>query len=87
MRMKKEDFATLKRFLKPVLDNLSEYEKLYKDAGLSEMRLRWDAFYSSGIKIGDGVGIKTGDIIDPGLNMDHIDTALRKLFGHKKEKK
>jgi len=88
MKMKTSDFETLKKFINNTVDNFEvDIEKKYEKSGLSKLRFRWDMFHLSGIKIGDGIGIPTGDIIDPDLNEDHIDTALRKIFKHKKETK
>jgi len=85
MKMKSTDFETLKKFINNTVNNFEvDIEKEYEKSRLSKLRFRWDMFYLSGIKIGDGIGIPDGDIIDSELNMDHIDTALRKIFGHKK---
>jgi len=51
-----------------------------------EMRYRWDLLYASGIKVGDGVGVK-GDIdLYAYLDDTHIDSALRHLVPALKEK-
>jgi len=44
-------------------------------SNLSKKRFRWDLFWASKVKIGDGIGTQ-GDIIGD-YNDDHIDTVLR----------
>lgn len=85
MRMSKNDYNTLKSFIEKTVNGFDvDIESKYDEAGLSKKRFRWDMLYMSKIKIGDGIGIINGDIIDPNLNDDHIDTALRKIFTHKR---
>jgi hypothetical protein len=45
-----------------------------------DMRIRWDIFRATGLKIGDGRGV-TGDInLHEYLNDNHIDTALKHIM-------
>jgi hypothetical protein len=81
MKIKQSDYELLKTHV----EGSRVYPMLleYREAGLSDMRYRWDCLYSSGLTIGDGVGMP-GDI-DLYAYMDdtHIDTALRKITGTK----
>jgi len=43
-------------------------------------RFRWDVFYASGTRIGDGVGISSNCGIEGDYNDIHIDTALRSFI-------
>lgn len=44
-----------------------------------DMRYRWDLLHATGLKLGDGVGVR-GDLdLYAYLDDDHIDSALRDL--------
>ena len=78
MKMKPADYELLRSKIAP-MDTRQRREN-YRREGLSARRYRWDLFYLSQVRIGDGVGI-IGDINDPDLTDDHIDTALRRICG------
>lgn len=81
MKIKPDDFEKLKAAAAPY--DTPELRNEYKRAGLSAKRYRWDCFYRSKVKIGDGVGMK-GDInLYAYMNDDHIDTALRSIISDK----
>jgi len=79
MKMSKENYEYLKEKIKPF--DTEEWRQAYRDASFSARRYRWDLFWASGVKIGDGVGL-SGDIIESrDFNDDHLDTALRNICG------
>jgi hypothetical protein len=81
MKITNEDYTILKQHIEGsrVFPMLMEY----RERGLSDKRYRWDCLYSSGIKIGDGIG-RRGDLnLYQYLDDTHIDTALRKITGTK----
>lgn len=80
MKIKPEDYEKIKAAVQHVLDKRPDAMQVYIDAGKTAMRFRWDVLYASGLKIGDGIGIK-GDVNVYGYaNDDHIDTALRTIM-------
>lgn len=81
MKIKPQDLAVLQKYIAAaVADHLTK-EALYKAAGLSHMRYRWDMLWRTKLRIGDGAGAP-GDLdLYAYMNDDHIDTALRYLLG------
>lgn len=76
-----ENFETLKMFAKQGAKNLESVEAYLND-GLTLKRYRWDCLYAcptSSKWICDALYNS-----DATLNDTHIDTALRRIFGHKK---
>lgn len=85
LKMKPADYATLKSAVAP-LDTL-ERRKRYLAGDFTNaqacrdvnMRYRWDLLHTSGLRIGDGVGVK-GDLdLYSYLNDEHIDSALKSM--------
>jgi hypothetical protein len=72
MKMEKSHFEFLKSNIREVANK--ETWVRYKNAGLSEMRYRWDMLRYAGVTSRWIV-----DNLYPYLNDDHIDTALRKI--------
>lgn len=80
MKITGKNYNFLKLRVSKVLKDNPNAEKDYKEDGFSPTRFRWDCFWASKVKIGDGVGI-TGDFDIPGgVDNAHIDTALRKIL-------
>lgn len=77
MKFSNEHYAFLSAKVADVVNNnkKSYLEEVY--AELSKRRFRWDLFWASNVKIGNGVGID-GDI-NGDYNDEHIDTALRAI--------
>lgn len=77
MKMTSTDFKFLEERIKPL--DTPELRMQYEVLGYNSMRYRWDLLRATGIKIGDGAGMR-GDInLYSYLNDDHIDTALRAI--------
>ena len=84
MKIKDDDYKALCKFVHPVIAAHPNAEADYQAKGLSPKRLRWDLFWASNCKIGDGAGM-SGDInLYSYMNDDHIDTALRRIMNEKK---
>ena len=56
--------------------NFASILKMYNEKGLSHMRLRWDVAYRAGLPPWICANIY------PYANDNHVDTALRSIFGH-----
>jgi len=70
MKIKSADYDKLKLACQDVMS------RYLKEKGLSDVRYAWDVFHMTGLKIGDGKGVK-GDIdLYEYLNDNHITTAL-----------
>lgn len=83
MKMKKEDFDVLECAMNKAFVKHEKAYSEYMNAGFSEMRFRWDLFRTTGIKLGDGRGMR-GDLnLYAYLNDDHIDTALKAITATK----
>lgn len=82
MKISDEHYAKLEAGIRQVLTHLPNSIAEYKAAGLSDMRLRWDALRAA--KIDGNSNSFICDVLYPYLNDAHIDSALRKIFGHKK---
>lgn len=81
MKMKQDDFAVVKREVEKVVARLPGAAEEYRASNLPHKRYRWDVFYATRLKIGDGVGTH-GDLnLYAYLNDDHIDAALRRILG------
>lgn len=79
MKIEPRDYNFIRAAMRASAKKYPNSYDQYMRQGLSEMRYRWDLFWSTGIKIGDGKGVR-GDInLHAYLNDDHIDTALRKI--------
>lgn len=85
MKIKQDDLEVLRKAIAP-LDTPVRREA-YRNRQFPradrcknvDMRYRWDLLYMSGLKIGDGVGIK-GDVnLYSYMDDTHIDSALRNL--------
>ncbi len=88
MKIRQEDkeklFKMLDDALLPRIEEVKKHRllKLGKDI---EKRFRWDCFWASKIRIGDGVGIH-GDInLYSYMNDEHIDTALKAYIENRPE--
>jgi hypothetical protein len=83
MKMQKDDYETLKASITETLAKHPGIEQRYKDAGLSDMRFRWDTLHAS--FVGDETCLHwvCFTLHPAGLHDSHIDTALRSIFGHK----
>ena len=82
MKMTKEHYAEICEALDKLNEeySLKDAEAKYMEAGLTPKRFRWDAMYAISRKAGP----VRFDPLYEYLNDDHIDTALRKYFGHTK---
>lgn len=75
MKLKPQHIEALRAALKPFLN--VETEEVYREAGLSDKRYRWDAFWRAHRQ-----DVAFGDMIREiyvYANDDHIDTVLRML--------
>jgi len=76
MKIKQTDYDKLKSACQDVISRYPGAKQVYKEKGLSDVRYAWDVFRMTGLKIGDGKGVK-GDIdLYEYLNDNHITTAL-----------
>ncbi len=83
MKMKPDDYKTIKdAIVKKAKDkdvDIAAFRKKYKEDGLSDTRFAWDLFWFTGLKIGDGKGIK-GDLdLYAYMNDTTIGTALFRI--------
>lgn len=87
MKITKEDKEKLFKMMDGALLNKIDEVKKHRALKLGidiEKRFRWDCFWASKIKIGDGIGID-GDInLYAYMNDDHIDTALKNYIDNRK---
>jgi hypothetical protein len=77
MKMSKENLQFLQERIEPL--DTDKLRTAYREQGLSPVRYMFDLFYKSKVRIGDGVGM-SGDIVEPGLNDEHLETALRTIL-------
>lgn len=85
LKIKPEHYDTLERAIRACMDARGGQDKLdeqYARLGLSKQRLRWDTLRVTLIEDTRGIAWIC-DTLYPYLNDDHIDSALRKIFGHK----
>ena len=84
LKITKADYEVLEAAINRVIQLNPNIRERYKNAGLSDMRFRWDLLHASKLKIGDGVGM-SGDLeLYRYLNDSHIDAALAAITGTKK---
>ena len=85
LKITPEDLQVLRNALTPL--DTQERRTAYRNGQFPnaerckdlDMRYRWDLLYASGLKLGDGVGVR-GDLdLYAYLDDDHIDSALRHL--------
>lgn len=82
MKMTDAHYLQMADALNAIKPQLDESAPKYKEQGLSEMRFRWDALRAAKVE-----GDSTRWICDrlySYLDDSHIDTALRRYFGHTK---
>lgn len=86
MKIKPEHYEVLAKSVNNVIQLFPGTEMEYRAAGFSPMRLRWDLFWASGLKIGqshnapDEPEAKAMYLpIYDYANDDHVDTALRAI--------
>lgn len=80
MKMSKDLYNRLDKHIKELMTLNPHLYNAYKEAGLSDIRYRWDLFWAV------QKHFKTDDHRPSefsGLSDDHIDTALRKITGTK----
>lgn len=77
MKFSKEHYDILANAIAEVLLTNSKSYLAEVYAELTKRRFRWDLFWASNVKIGDGIGTG-GDIIGD-YDDSHIDTALRNV--------
>jgi hypothetical protein len=81
MKMKPEHYKAIESGLNAISSDLDKAEHEYAERGLSDKRMRWDAFRFARIN-GDSTKWLC-DTLYPYLNDEHVDSALRRYFGHK----
>lgn len=86
MKIKPEHFEKLKKAIAETLATKPNAAADYKAAGLSEMRFRWDVLHAATID-GEKSLRFICDTLYKYMNDEHIDTALREIFGHPKRPK
>ena len=74
MKINKIHYIYMRDKMAPVIQADPLIFKKYKDKGLSQKRLRWDAMHSAGLLS------FVCDELYPYLNDNHIDTALRSII-------
>ncbi len=82
MKMKAEHYATLQEAINKFLADRPMYMQSYHMIGKSLKWQRWEVAHAS------WVGKETVtkwmcDKLYPYLNIEHVDTALRRIFNHK----
>ena len=79
MKIKPQHFEQMKRAVTEVFEKNPNIKTVYKNAGLSDMRFRWDVLHACQI---DGIDATRWicDNLYPYLNDTHIDTALRNII-------
>ena len=75
MKVSTEHVQYIKQAITPI--DIPELRAVYKEAGLSDKRYRWDLLYRA--KLSQWLS----DNIYPYANDDHIDTVLRQLTNTK----
>lgn len=80
MKMTDDDYQKLRDALTVYLALYKTAMPDYEKAGLTPKRFRWDCLWKSGLRAGDGVGIKTTWNVYAYLSDAHIDTALRQAM-------
>lgn len=78
MKIKGENYQVLKEAVDKVINEQGNKSKRYQQGMLTFRRYCFDLFYATGIRIGDGIGVR-GDIIIENCNDDHIFTALKRI--------
>lgn len=81
MKMSDEHYKLVEDACTSVLHFAHDAKQRYKDDGLSDKRFRWDVLHASTINGKKSMYFITDELY-PYLNDTHIDTALRKMFGH-----
>jgi hypothetical protein len=81
MKIKPEHFEKLKQAVEAAVAAKPGVADEYRKAGLSQMRFRWDALLAARIDGQPGTRFIC-DVLYEYLNDEHIDTALRAIFGH-----
>ena len=76
MKFSNDDYEFLANRIKSVAEKNSNNDYAFY-ADKTKLRFRWDLFWASKVRIGNGVGI-IGDI-NGNYEDSHIDTALRKI--------
>ena len=82
MKIKGKELSYLHDRVNDAMANMdkNELETFYADK--SKTRFRFDMFYKSGVRIGDGAGL-SGDIDIQGCNDSHIETAMKRILDSK----
>lgn len=84
MKISASDYTILKTAIAEKLraqgKELPAITEEYAREGLSEKRLCFDLLAFSGLKIGDGVGVKGNLNLYAYMNDDHIHSALKQIF-------
>lgn len=83
MKMKQEHYQVIKDAIAKLNrgDIFVHAEMLKQDTRVKDlaMRLRWDCFYATGIRLGDGIGCD-GLPVYAYCHDEHVDTALRQIM-------
>ena len=84
MKIKPEHYEVLKAAINK-LDRTAIFnhaESLKSDARVKDLskRLRWDCFWATGLKLGDGVGVHGELPLYEYMHDSHIDTALKQIM-------
>lgn len=85
LKITPEDFESLRQLVAP--HDTPERRAQYRDGAFPRaelcrdvnMRYRWDLLWSTGLKIGDGVGAVSELTLYSYLDDTHIDSALRAI--------
>lgn len=80
MKIKPEHYAQLSAALEAIRPKIGQATAQYREVGLSEKQLRWDAFRAAKVA-GDSTRWLC-DVLYQYMDDTHMDTALRKWFNH-----
>ena len=83
MKLTPEHYCALRdaidMYAKTYPGSITACADLYRNAGHSPMRFRWDVLTAAGVRLGSRTAPGTVNVYDY-ANDDHVDTALRKIF-------
>lgn len=80
LKIKPEDMRVLRERVEARVKATPHWVELYKSAGLSHTRYRWDILWSSKLKIGSSTAPGDLNLYDY-LDDTHIDSALIAILG------
>ena len=80
MKISGDNYRILKERIQKTLEKYGDPAAEYRRRELSFTRYIWDVYSMSNFRVSDEKSWIPGDIIVPGYNDSHIETALKKIF-------